>query len=158
MSNNTVPTPANATWKPSTTVAAVIARDDRFLVVEEPRDGKVVFNQPAGHMEDNESLIEAIIREVKEETAWDFTPEFITGIYQWKHPHHGKTYMRTTFTGTVRNHDPDQVLYDGILSAPWKTLEELKQPDVLLRSPMVVRCIEDYLDGARYPLNMLHTL
>ena len=150
--------PTNFTWKPSATVAAVIERNGQFLVVEEPRDQKLVFNQPAGHLEDGESLIEAVVREVKEETAWDFTPEFITGIYQWKNPDNGKTYMRTTFTGQVKNHDPDQVLFDGIISAQWKSLADLQSADTMLRSPMVTRCIEDYLAGARYPLNLLQSL
>ncbi|MEM7258027.1 MAG: NUDIX hydrolase [Pseudomonadota bacterium] len=145
-----------STWKPSATVAAVIEQDNRFLIVEEPRDGKIVFNQPAGHLDPGESLLEAVIREVKEETAWDFTPEFVTGIYQWENIDNGKTYMRTTFTGTVDNHDPNQTLYDGILCASWKTHAELIQSADKLRSPMVLKCIEDYLAGARFPIDLLH--
>lgn len=147
-----------STWKPSATVAAVIERNGKFLIVEEPRDGQIVLNQPAGHLDPGESLVEAVIREVKEETAWDFTPEFITGIYQWENRNNGKTYMRTTFTGSVDNHDPDQTLFDGIICANWKTLSELKATNQPLRSPMVLRCIEDYLAGARFPLGLLHHL
>lgn len=142
-------------WQPRVTVAAVIERNGRFLIVQEPRDRKIVFNQPAGHLEANETLLQAVIREVKEETAWDFTPEFITGFYQWTNTTNDKTYIRTTFTGTVDNHDPDQTLYDGIISAEWKTIAELKQPGVVLRSPMVLQCIEDYLAGTRFPLTAL---
>lgn len=147
-----------STSRPRVTVAAVIERDGRFLIVQEPKNQKVVFNQPAGHVEANETLIEAVVREVKEETAWDFTPEFLTGIYEWYNAKNGKTYLRTTFTGTVTNHDPNQQLYDGILDAVWMTPEELQAQRDALRSPMVLRCIEDYLAGTRFPLNLITSL
>ena len=147
-----------STSRPRVTVAAVIERDGRFLIVQEPKTQKVVFNQPAGHVEANETLIEAVVREVKEETAWDFTPEFLTGIYEWYNAINGKTYLRTTFTGTVTNHDPNQQLYDGILDAVWMTPEELQAQRDALRSPMVLRCIEDYLAGTRFPLNLITSL
>jgi 8-oxo-dGTP pyrophosphatase MutT (NUDIX family) len=147
-----------STSRPRVTVAAVIERDGRFLIVQEPKNQKVVFNQPAGHVEANETLIEAVVREVKEETAWDFTPEFLTGIYEWYNAKNGKTYLRTTFTGTVTNHDPKQQLFDGILDAAWMTPEELQAQRDTLRSPMVLRCIEDYLAGTRFPLNLITSL
>ena len=147
-----------ANWHPHVTVAAVVERDGRFLIVEEPRNQKIVFNQPAGHLDADETLLEAVVREVKEETAWDFKPEFLTGIYQWKNSSNGETYIRTTYTGTVDNHDPEQMLYDGIIRADWKTVDELKAPDVRLRSPMVLRCIEDYIAGTRFPLNALKSI
>lgn len=147
-----------AIWKPHATVAAVIARGNRFLIVEEPRDGKIVFNQPAGHLEDNESLIDAIIREVREETAWRFTPEYLLGVYRWKHPDSQTTHLRTTFLGSVDDHDPDQPLYDDIISADWKTLDELQNHSHQLRSPLVLACINDYLAGHRYPLALLHDI
>lgn len=142
-------------WKPHATVAAVIVRENKFLMVEEPIDGHIIFNQPAGHLEDKETLTQAIIREVREETAWGFLPEYILGFYQWRHPEKGNTYMRTTFVGSVHDHDPDQPLYDDIISASWKSLDELRSDSVKLRSPIVLACITDYLAGHRYPLEIL---
>jgi len=107
-------------WTPRATVAAVIERDGKFLMVEEPdsrpgsKPGSTVFNQPAGHLENNEDLIQAVIREVNEETAWEFTPQYILGIYQWQPPTGDKTYMRTTYVGTVDNHRSGQPLEDGM--------------------------------------------
>lgn len=142
-------------WKPHTTVAAVIHRDGKYLIVEEPSGDGIVFNQPAGHLEDNESLTEAVIREVREETAWGFTPEYILGIYRWQHPDKGHTYMRVTFVGSVDDHDPTQKLFDGIIRASWKTAEELQQSTGQLRSPMVLTNITDYVAGRQYPLDLL---
>ncbi len=145
-------------WKPSATVAAVIERNKKFLIVEEPREDRIVFNQPAGHLEDNESLLEAVIREVREETAWGFKPEHLLGIYRWKHPQSGKTHLRTTFVGSVFDHDPNQKLFDGIIKADWKSLDELQNNPEQLRSPLVLKCIADYLAGARYPLDLLQDI
>ena len=142
-------------WKPHTTVAAIIERDNRFLMVEEIINGEPVFNQPAGHLDPDESLIDAVIRETQEESAWQFIPEAITGIYLWKHPDNGKSFLRVAFCGSCLNHSPTQALDDGILHAVWKSRDELiGQPDKL-RSPMVINCIDDYLAGKRYPLDML---
>jgi 8-oxo-dGTP pyrophosphatase MutT (NUDIX family) len=145
-------------WTPRATVAAVIERDGKFLMVEEPADSGTVFNQPAGHLEKNESLLQAVIREVNEETAWQFTPEYILGFYQWQHPSGEKTYMRTTYVGRVDNHRPEQTLEDGILRACWMTRDELVERTEQLRSPMVLQCIDDYLGGARYPLELYQCL
>ncbi len=142
-------------WKPHATVAAVIPRDNKFLMVEEPINDHIIFNQPAGHLEDSETLTEAIIREVREETAWGFTPEYLLGLYQWQHPQKGHTYLRTTFVGSVDDHDPNQTLYDGIISATWKTLDELQSESIKLRSPLVLACIHDYLAGHQYSLEIL---
>lgn len=141
-------------WKPHATVAAIIERDDRFLMVEEISDGQRVINQPAGHLDPDESLIDAVIRETREETAWQFLPEAITGIYLWKHPVNGESFLRVTFCGSCKNHDPTQPLDDGIQAAVWKTRKELIQ-QANLRSPMVINCIDDYLAGKRFPLDML---
>jgi len=143
------------TWKPHATVAAVIPRGDRYLIVEEPKDGGIKFNQPAGHLEDNESLLEAIVREVREETAWHFTPEYVLGIYHWRNAAKGNTFMRTTFVGSVSDHDPGQELFDGIISADWITRQELVDQQAKLRSPLVLACIDDYLAGQRYSLDLL---
>lgn len=121
-------------------------------MVEEKQSNKTVINQPAGHLEDGESLQAAVIRETCEETAWQFHPDAITGIYRWVHPTLERTYLRVTFSGSVSQHDPEQALDDGIVCAQWLSREELlKQP---LRSPMVMRCIDDYLAGHRYPLSL----
>jgi len=144
-------------WTPRATVAAVIERNGKFLMVEEPdssNPGSTVFNQPAGHLENNENLVQAVIREVNEETAWDFTPQYILGVYQWQPASAEKTYMRTTYVGTVDNHRPQQPLEDGILQACWLSRDELVARSGQLRSPLVLGCIDDYLKGTRYPLEL----
>ena len=143
-------------WKPHATVAAVIEQNDTFLMVEELIDDKAVINQPAGHLEDNESLIAAAIREVKEETAWDFHPTGVLGIYRWKHPTKHHTHMRTTFTGTVSQFDEQQMLDEGIIRTHWLNRQQLLKCN--LRSPLVLRCIDDYLTGTCYPLSLLHDI
>ncbi len=140
-------------WKPHSTVAAVIERDNKFLMVEELIDGQPVLNQPAGHLEDSESMLQAIVREVKEETAWDFTPRGIVGVYRWRHPAKLHTYMRTSFFGEVGNHDSSQKLDSVIISADWYNRSELENMN--LRSPMVLRNIDDYLSGKNHPLELL---
>jgi len=161
-------------WTPRATVAAVIERDGKFLMVEEPdsnqssknqgsknqgsKPGSTVFNQPAGHLENNESLVQAIIREVNEETAWDFTPLYILGVYQWQTPTADKTYMRTTYVGTVDNHRPEQPLEDGILQACWLSRDDLLTRSSQLRSPLILACIDDYLNGTRYPLELYRNI
>jgi len=142
-------------WKPHATVAAIIERDSKFLIVEELIQGEQVYNQPAGHLEPEESLIDAVIRETQEETAWKFIPEAITGIYLWKHPENGETFLRVAFCGACEGHDADQALDDGILQAVWKTRDELVQQKQQLRSPMVIDCIDDYIAGKRFPLDLL---
>jgi 8-oxo-dGTP pyrophosphatase MutT (NUDIX family) len=146
------------TWKPHATVAAIIERENKFLMVEELIHGEHLFNQPAGHLDPDESLIDAVIRETQEESAWQFIPEAVTGIYLWKHPDNGKTFLRVAVCGRCENHDPDQALDDGIIRAAWKSREQLVQPSCKLRSPMVINCIDDYLAGKRYPLDMLITV
>ncbi len=143
------------TWKPHATVAAIIERDNKFLMVEERIAGKITYNQPAGHLDPDESLIDAVIRETREETAWHFTPDAITGIYLWKQQEKNRSFLRVTFCGQCSDHQPSQALDDGILAAPWLSLEEIKKRRSQLRSPMVIENIEDYLAGKRYPLDLL---
>jgi len=142
-------------WKPHATVAAIIERDSKFLMVEELVNNERVFNQPAGHLDPDESLVDAVIRETLEETAWHFTPEAITGIYLWKHPDNGESFLRVTFCGSCDNHQPNQALDDGIIQAAWKSRDELIRLQQRLRSPMVIGCIDDYLAGKRFPMDML---
>lgn len=141
-------------WKPDVTVAAVIERDGRFLLVEERIRGQLVLNQPAGHLEDGETLLDAVIRETLEETAWQFTPEALLGIYQWRSPR-GHTTMRFAFTGSVQGYDAARPLDAPIVTTHWLAREEIAQRSARLRTPLVLRCIEDYLSGRRLPLDSL---
>jgi len=145
-------------WNPHVTVAAVVEREGRFLVVEENVQDRIVFNQPAGHVEEGESLIEAVTRETLEESGRTFTPEALVGVYSWTNPANEITYLRFAFTGTISERDPARKLDEGIIDAVWKSRDELlSQPDKL-RSPLVMRVIDDYLSGRRYHLDLLHIL
>ncbi|MBD3669498.1 MAG: NUDIX hydrolase [Gammaproteobacteria bacterium] len=142
-------------WKPRLTVAAVVERDARFLMVEERIEGRLTLNQPAGHVEDGESILSAVERETWEETAWRFRPDSLIGIYRWVHPG-GDTFLRVAISGGVFEHDPDQALDPDIESARWVAQDELQTAsDDVFRSPLVMRCIEDYRQGFRYPLALL---
>ncbi len=144
-------------WKPNATVAAVVEDNGRFLLVEEEIAGKLVFNQPAGHLEQGENLLEAVKREVLEETAWEFEPTALVGVYLYPSQNDSElTYLRFCFAGHCTNEHKDQALDDGIVRAAWLTTAELEQEQQRRRSPMVMECINDYLDGQRYPLAMLH--
>ena len=137
------------------TVAAVIKQDDRYLLVEERSGGKLVYNQPAGHLEDKETLLQAVVRETLEETAWHFEPEHVVGIYRWRHPVKHETFMRVAFCGQAVQHDPDQSLDTDIERTLWLAVDDIRNQQDKLRSPMVLRCIDDYLAGTRYPLSLL---
>src|SRR3990172_7453068 len=112
-------------WKPHVTVAAVVEREGRFLFVEEEADGRVVINQPAGHLDEHESLVTAVVRETLEETAWHFAPESLLGVYRWQNGRNGATYLRFAFTGRVTEHDPGRKLDHGIVRALWLSPDEL---------------------------------
>ena len=145
-------------WKPNTTVAAIIERDNKFLLVEEITERGNRFNQPAGHLEDGESLIQAVIRETMEESAYEFTPEFLLGVYQWKHTLNDTTYLRFAFIGKAGVHYPMQELDEGIVQAVWMDIDEIRDKANLMRSPQILTCIEDYLAGKRYPLEVITNL
>jgi 8-oxo-dGTP pyrophosphatase MutT (NUDIX family) len=140
-------------WKPDLTVAAIVERQGRFLLVEERIRGRRVFNQPAGHVEDRETLLAAVVRETLEETAWHFTPEHLLGIYLWRAPVSGHSTLRLAFIGSVTDHDPIRTLDPPVLATHWLTREEILSRSSALRSPLVMRCIEDYLSGRRLPLD-----
>jgi ADP-ribose pyrophosphatase YjhB (NUDIX family) len=141
-------------WKPEVTVAAVIERDGRFLLIEEETERGPLFNQPAGHLEANETLTDAVVRETLEESAHHFVPEALLGIY-----HHaqaaGATYMRFAFSGRVTRHETARGLDEGILRHVWMSADEIRASRARHRSPLVMRCIEDFLAGARYPLDVV---
>lgn len=144
-------------WKPNTTVAAIAEQDGRFLLVEESINGNLVYNQPAGHLEDGETLIEAVKREVMEETAWEFEPSSLVGVYLYPNPHQVDiTYLRFCFYGNCIKEHKGQALDEGIVRAVWLTPEEIEKEHSRMRSPLVPRCINDHLQGKCYPLELLH--
>ena len=138
-------------WPPHVTVAAIVHRNDRFLMVEELSDGQRVINQPAGHLEPNESLTDAIIREVLEETGYIVRPTYLVGLYQFQSPSEGPLFLRLCFTAEVvsksdRDLDPD------ILAANWFSVSEIAERQ--RRSPLVDLCLQDYISGKQYPLDL----
>ncbi len=137
------------------TVATIIERDGKFLMVEEESRGQHVINQPAGHVENGESLINAAIRETLEETGWHISINNVTSLYRWQLPDSNDTYFRVAFAGQLQEHDPDQTLDDGILRALWMSLDDIQRENSRLRSPMVLRCLQDYLAGVSYPIELL---
>jgi len=142
-------------WRPDITVAAVVERDGRFLFVEELIAGQRVLNQPAGHVERGESLLEAVCRETLEESAWHFTPEALIGVYPWRHASSGRDKLRFTFCGRVHDHEPGRALDQPVLAVHWLTPEELRPRAASLRTPVVLRCLEHYLAGQRLPLSVV---
>ena len=144
-------------WKPDVTVAALIERDGRFLLVEERIAGRLVINQPAGHVEDGESLESAVRRETLEETAWHFTPEALLGLYLWRSPR-GHSTLRVAFIGTVDEFESQRRLDPPVLRTHWLSRGELTERRAQLRTPLVLRCIDDYLAGQRLPLDALVSL
>ncbi len=145
--------------RPSITVAAVIGRGGRFLLVEEEDEGRIVFNQPAGHLEQHESLVEGCRREVLEESAWHFRPSELVGIYRWSKPRRAAdaevSYLRFAFCGELGEHEPERKLDAGIVRAVWLDIDEIRASRERHRSPLVLRCVEDYLAGRRYALELL---
>ncbi len=153
----------DARWKPSVTVAAVIEREGRFLLVEEHTPEGLRLNNPAGHLDPAESPVQACIRETLEETAHHFQPTHLVGIYLARFQRHRPqglediTYMRLAFCGALGNWEPDRALDTGIVRTVWMSADELRQCPERHRSPMLQQCVDDYLHGRRYPLDLLHT-
>lgn len=145
-------------WSPHVTVAAIIRRQDRYLMVEEAPDGVPVLNQPAGHLEFGETLVEAIAREVIEETRRAFTPQGLSGVYQWTLPGSDRTYLRFCFLGSVGEPLPGKDLDPDITATHWLTLSQIRDGRFALRSPLVLTCIEDALDHPTLPLGVLHAV
>ncbi|MBM4200417.1 MAG: NUDIX hydrolase [Gammaproteobacteria bacterium] len=150
------------TWaeqRPRVTVAAVVQRQGRFLfVLERSAEGRLVINQPAGHLERGETLLDAVVRETREETGWGFVPEAVVGIYQWQHSEHGPSYVRFAVCGDVTERDAAPQLDEGIEDVLWLDWHELDAQSDRLRSPLVRRVVEDYLGGERYPLALIKSV
>ena len=141
-------------WKPSATVAAVMERDGRFLFVEERIDGRLVLNQPAGHLDPGESLVAACRREVLEETAHHFEPTALVGIYRWHYAAKDVTFLRFCFAGRVEG-TAERPLDKEVVRLHWLTPAELAARKEDHRSPLVAKCVQDFLAGRRFPLEVL---
>ncbi len=142
-------------WKPHVTVAAVIERDGHFLLVEEHTPHGLQFNQPAGHFEENEDFIMAVKREVVEETAWQFEPEFLVSVQLWRRNPQSPTFLRLCFAGQCNSHNPKQALDEGIVATHWLSRDDIAAQQQRLRSPLVLTSVDDYLSGQRHPLSLL---
>jgi ADP-ribose pyrophosphatase YjhB (NUDIX family) len=145
-------------WHPHTTVATLVEKDGTFLMVEEDDDGRTVFNQPAGHLDEDESLFDAAVRETLEETAWYVTLTNFLGTYVYKGANNGVTYVRHCFIANADQHDPQRSLDDGIIAAHWLSADEIFADSFPARSPLVTKTLEDYLSGRRLPLDTLYHL
>jgi 8-oxo-dGTP pyrophosphatase MutT (NUDIX family) len=147
-------------WKPSVTVAAIIEREGKFLLVEEETTDGIRFNQPAGHLDPGESLIDAVSRETLEETSFSFTPEAIVGVYLSRYVSERTkeevTYLRFAFTGTL-GEQHDRPLDEGIIRTVWMSRDELLACQATHRSPLVLQCVDDHLLGKRSPLSLIYT-
>jgi 8-oxo-dGTP pyrophosphatase MutT (NUDIX family) len=142
-------------WRPSVTVAAVIERGGKFLLVEEIANGRRVLNQPAGHLDPGESVVQAVSREVLEETAHRFTPTALLGIYRWIYDKEDVTFLRFAFLGRVDGVDAGRKLDREIVAAVWLTPAELVARRAEHRSPLVQQCVDDYRAGRSFPLDVL---
>ena len=152
---------SNERFRPSVTVAAIIERDGRYLLVEEETPEGLCLNNPAGHLDRGESLLHGVVRETLEETARAFTPEALVGVYmsRFQRPQRGEdvTYVRFAFCGSVGDADAGRALDEGIVRTLWLAPDEIRACRARHRSPLVLRCIEDHLAGRRYPLAALVT-
>jgi ADP-ribose pyrophosphatase YjhB (NUDIX family) len=142
-------------WHPHATVAVVVENEGKFLLVEEESSGQIVFNQPAGHIEEDETFIEAACREALEETAWVVEPQYLIGFYVYKGCN-GTTYHRACYAAKALSHQQNLKLDEGIIRALWLSRDEIEQLGNKLRSPMVLKCIDDYLAGNKYPLELIY--
>ncbi|TAM00210.1 MAG: NUDIX hydrolase [Paraburkholderia sp.] len=146
-------------WAPHVTVAAIIERDGRYLVVEEHTPAGLRLNQPAGHLEAGETLVDAVVRETLEETAYAFTPSALVGVYMTHFGQPGEsgaTYLRFTYCGTVADAPQHRALDPDIVRTLWMSADELRAASERHRTPLVMKCIDDYLAGVRIPLDFVH--
>jgi len=147
----------NMQWKPHVTVAAIIERQGRFLLVEEMTAHGLMFNQPAGHLEAGEDLISAVKREVLEETAWRFEPEHLMEVQLWRKTPDGPSFVRFCFTGRLADRDDNRALDSDIIANHWLTHDEIRAKGDQLRSPLVLKSINTYLQGKKHPLSLLQS-
>lgn len=143
-------------FDPHLTVATVVERDGRYLLVEESPHGTPVFNQPAGHLEAGETLAEGAARETLEETGWRVRPTHLLGFYVWTSPKNGATYYRVAFAGELLEQVAGYTIDKDIDATHWLTLDELRARSAQLRSPLVLRCVEDHAAGRRFPLDLIY--
>lgn len=144
--------------RPAVTVATIVERDGRFLLVEEETRLGRKLNQPAGHLESGESIAQGAARETLEETGWRVRPQHLVGIYTWADAGNGVTFVRFAFAARAEAHDADRPLDDGIVRALWLTYEELAERRGEHRSPLVLRCVQDYREGRRWPSDVITEL
>lgn len=145
-------------WQPDVTVATLVARDGQLLCVEERVGGRLVLNQPAGHLEPDESLVDAALRETREETGWHVRITHLVGTYQWKAPETGRHYLRFAFAAEPLEEIPGAPLDEGIVRALWLSPQQLQAEASRHRSPLVWRAVADYLGGNRHPLSLVRQL
>ena len=142
-------------WPPHITVAVIVFRDNKFLMVEEIRNNQCVYNQPAGHLEPNETLAQAAVREAYEETGWHVAPTHFLGVTRYVSTHSDTVYYRHTFIAEALTHDLDATLDEGIVQSLWLSYDELCAAPDKCRSPLVLKNIEQFLAGERYPLQLI---
>ena len=142
-------------WQPDVTVATLVVADGRLLCVEERANGRLVLNQPAGHLEPDESLLDAALRETLEETGWEVRLTAFVGAYQWRAAETGRHYLRFAFAAEPVAHDPARPLDEGIVRALWMAPSELRAAADRHRSPLVWQAVADYLAGSRHPLALV---
>ena len=152
------PSSAENVWCPRVTVACVVARGDRFLIVEEDIAGEIAFNQPAGHLDPHETLQHAAVRETLEETGYGIALDAFLGVWQWTNPEHGEQVLRFGFAGHVTSHDAERPLDTGIRRAIWLRRDEIESLGARLRSPLILETIDAWLDGRRLPLDTVSSL
>jgi ADP-ribose pyrophosphatase YjhB (NUDIX family) len=148
----------DAIWRPHVTVATVVPRDGRFLLVEEDVRGRLVLNQPAGHLDPDEPLQIAAVRETLEETGWDIELDCLLCVQQWQNAESGRQFVRFTFAGVPIRHHASRALDNGIVRALWLSREEIAAESARLRSPMVLTSVDDWLAGHRLPLDAIRWL
>lgn len=153
-----VDNPHGEVWRPHVTVACVVANGDRYLMVEEEVGGRIVYNQPAGHLDEGESLLQAAVRETREETGWTVEPTHLIGVHQWRSSEHGDVIVRFSFAAKPVSHDPQLELDTGIRKALWLTRREITELEGSLRSPMILLSIDDWLGGQRLSLSAVVSL
>jgi 8-oxo-dGTP pyrophosphatase MutT (NUDIX family) len=149
---------AENVWCPRVTAACVVARGDRYLIVEEEVAGELAYNQPAGHLDPGETLQAAAVRETLEETGYGIDLDSFIGAWQWVNPEHGEQVLRFAFAGHVTSHDADRPLDTGVRRALWLRRDEIEALGARLRTPLILQTVDAWLDGRRFPLDTVSSL